>query len=69
MAQPINIDIDEQWIRDRFANALIDMAEELSPGITESRPSDAGHVNGGCSLRAVCKESITGPLIDGGYLK
>lgn len=69
MAQPINIDIDEQWIRDRFANALIDMAEELSPGITESRPSDAGHVNGGCSLRAVHKESIIGPLINSGYLK
>ena len=33
MTHPINVDIDEQWIRDRFANMLIDMAEELSPGI------------------------------------
>lgn len=31
MTHPINVDIDEQWIRDRFANMLIDMAEELSP--------------------------------------
>lgn len=69
MAHHISVDIDEQWIRDRFANMLIDMAEELSPGITESPSHDAGHVAGGCRLLSVCKESITGPLIDSGRIK
>ena len=66
---PISIDIDEQWLRDRFADMLIDMAEELRPGITRSSSLDAGHVDAGCSLRSVCKESITGPLINGGRIK
>lgn len=48
MAQPINVDIDEQWIRDRFANMLIDMAEELSPGIRLGRAGRrTGQVDGG----------------------
>ena len=62
MAQPINIDIDEQWIRDRFANMLIDMAEELSPGIRLGRAGRrTGHVDGGCRLVSVCRGSITRP--------
>ena len=45
MTHPINVDIDEQWIRDRFANMLIHMAEELSPGIRLGRAGRrTGHV-------------------------
>ena len=63
MAQPINIDIDEQWIRDRFANMLIDMAEELSPGIRLGRAGRrAGYVDGGCRLVSVCRDSIARPV-------
>ena len=59
MAHPINVDIDEQWIRDRFANMLIDMAEELSPGIRLGRAGRrTGHVDGGCRLVSVCRDSI-----------
>ena len=36
MAQPINIDIDEQWIRDRFANMLIDMVNAFGGRYTKN---------------------------------
>lgn len=62
MTHPINVDIDEQWICDRFANMLIDMAEELSPGIRLGRAGRrTGHVDGGCRLVSVCRDSITRP--------
>ena len=69
MAHPINIDIDEQCIRDRFANMLIDMAEELSPGITTDAPLLSKRVEGGCDIGSVCCPSITGPMIASGRPK